>query len=85
MGRMLDDDVGALVLEGDTQLGQELVGRLAHHHGAEELSSEPGTTTCAPLYMSAHFDACAFVFSLPCLRRNGLVLMITYRVRRWLR
>lgn len=40
---MLDDDVGAFVVEGDTQLRQELVGGLAHHHGAEELAAEPCT------------------------------------------
>jgi hypothetical protein len=38
---VLDDDVVTLVLEGDTHLAQEHVGRLAHHHGAEELPAEP--------------------------------------------
>lgn len=39
---VLDDDEVALVLEGDADLAQEHVGRLAHHHGGEELPAEPG-------------------------------------------
>lgn len=44
--RVLDHHVGALVFEGDPELGEELVGRLAHDHRAEELAAEPGAAAC---------------------------------------
>ena len=43
-GGVLNNHVVALVLKRHTEVGQEHVGRLAHHHGAEELSAEPGTS-----------------------------------------
>jgi hypothetical protein len=42
---MLDDDEVALVLVGNADLVEEKFGWLAHDHGAEELTSEPGSTT----------------------------------------
>lgn len=39
---VLDDHKVALVFVGDAQVVEERVGRLPHHHGAEELASEPG-------------------------------------------
>ena len=41
-GSVLDDDVVALVLIGHVELVQEVVRRLAHHHGAEQLPAQPG-------------------------------------------
>ena len=41
---VLDDHVGALVFIGDTDLAEEGVGGLAHDHGGEELTTEPGAT-----------------------------------------
>ena len=39
---VLDHHVIALVVEGHADLAQEHVGRLAHHHGAEQLPAQPG-------------------------------------------
>ena len=42
---MLDDNIVALILIGDIELVQKVVGRLADHHGTEELASQPCTTS----------------------------------------
>lgn len=42
---VLDDDIVALIFICDANLLEEALGRLAHDHGAEELTTEPGTTT----------------------------------------
>jgi hypothetical protein len=41
---MLHDDKVALIFVRHANLVQELLSGLAHHHGAEELATEPGTT-----------------------------------------
>jgi hypothetical protein len=42
---VLDSDPVTVVLVGDTKLVEEQLGRLAHDHGAEQLATEPSTTT----------------------------------------
>ena len=44
-GGVLDDNKVALVLVWHTNLIQEELSRLTHDHGAEELTTEPGTAT----------------------------------------
>ena len=41
---VLDNDVGAFVFVGDAEIAKEDVARFAHHHGAEELAAEPGSS-----------------------------------------
>lgn len=40
---MLHDNVVTFVFVRDAEVVQESIGRLAHDHGAEELTTEPGT------------------------------------------
>jgi hypothetical protein len=49
---VLDDNEVSLVIVGDTDFVQEELGRLAHHHGAEELPAQPGAAT----WSNASFD-----------------------------
>lgn len=42
---MLHNDKVTLVLVGNTNVVEESLGRLAHDHGAEELTTEPGTAS----------------------------------------
>lgn len=42
---MLDDNEVSLIIVRNTKVVQEDFGRLTHDHGAEELATEPSTTT----------------------------------------
>ena len=54
-GGVLDDDVVALVLIGHIELVQEVVRGLAHHHGAEQLPTQPGAAArCHALLDERH-------------------------------
>lgn len=53
-GGVLDDHIVALILVGDIELVQEVVRGLAHHHGAEELASQP----CAAARSHALLNEC---------------------------
>jgi len=44
---VLDDNVVTFVLEGHSDLAQEHVGGLPHHHSAEELPAQPRATSRA--------------------------------------
>lgn len=43
-GVLYDNEI-SFVFEGNTELNQESVSGLAHNHGAEELATEPSSTT----------------------------------------
>ncbi len=56
-GGVLDDDEVTLVLIGHLKLVQDGVCGLAHHHGAEELASQPRATAWGnPLLDDGHLD-----------------------------
>ena len=42
---MLHNNEVSLILKWDTEINQECISRLAHNHSAEELATEPSSTT----------------------------------------
>ena len=50
---MLNDHVVAFILVCHSELSNELMGGLAHHHGGEELAAKPSTTCNALTYQCA--------------------------------